>query len=88
SNLHHAGRRAADDSNAQWISGYTTLDVGARYSTRVSGVATTWRLSVNNVFDKRYWLSIFPGSVNGNGASSSAFLGSPRELRLSVAVDL
>jgi iron complex outermembrane receptor protein len=54
----------------------------------VSGVATTWRLSVNNVFDKRYWLSIFPGSVNGNGASSSAFLGSPRELRLSVAVDL
>jgi iron complex outermembrane receptor protein len=88
SNLHHTGRRAADDSNAQWISGYTTLDVGARYSTRVSGVATTWRLSVNNVFDKRYWLSIFPGSVNGNGASSSAFLGSPRELRLSVAVDL
>ncbi|QVQ24703.1 TonB-dependent receptor [Achromobacter deleyi] len=87
-NLHHTGRRAADDANGQWIGSYRTLDLGARYEARIAGRKTTWRLGVNNVFDKQYWLSIFPGSNNGDGSSYSAFLGGPRELRLSVSIDL
>lgn len=86
-NLHYTGRRAANDENTAWAAGYTTLDLGTRYSTRLDNVPTTFRVAVNNVMDRHYWASIFPASTDGSGGSSSAFLGTGREVRASVTFD-
>jgi len=83
-NLHYTGRRAANDTNESWTSSYTTVDLGARYTAKIMGVESTWRFAINNLTDEEYWSSIFPGSINGTGASCSAFLGTPREVLASV----
>lgn len=87
-NLHYTGTRAANDTNTARVDGYATLDLGVRYSTRLLGYRTTWRVAVNNVTDKAYWASIFPGNINGTNGGANAFLGTPRELRASFSVDL
>jgi len=87
-NIHHTGKRAANDTNSTWADAYTTLDLGARYTSKLMGKTAVWRLAVNNVTDERYWASIFPGSINGTNSRASAFLGSPREVRASVSFDL
>ncbi|WP_076594086.1 TonB-dependent siderophore receptor [Herminiimonas arsenitoxidans] len=64
------------------IPGYSVLNLGARYATKVSGVKTTFRFGVDNVFNKFYW-----------GDASNAFggyliPGAPRVFRLSAQMDL
>nr|WP_051040852.1 TonB-dependent siderophore receptor [Providencia burhodogranariea] len=86
-NVHYTGKRAANDTNTSWADSYTTLDLGTRYSTKINQVPTTLRLSVNNVTDERYWASIFPSGIDGEGKGGSAFLGSGREVRASVTFD-
>ncbi|MFE8662005.1 MULTISPECIES: TonB-dependent receptor [Serratia] len=86
-NVHYTGKRAANDTNSAWADSYTTLDLGARYVTRIHSVPATWRLAVNNVTNEHYWASIFPSGTDGNGGSSSAFLGNGREVRASVTFD-
>ena len=60
----------------------TRFDVGARYSTRIDGYETVFRLSVDNLFDKRYWRDV--GESAGDGY---LFLGAPRTARLSATVN-
>jgi iron complex outermembrane receptor protein len=86
-NLHYTGKRAANDTNTTWVGSYKTIDIGARYATKIMGVGTTWRLAVNNLTNEEYWSSIFPGSINGTGASCSAFLGTPRQIFASMEVN-
>jgi len=86
-NLHYTGKRAANDTNTSWADSYTTLDLGTRYTTRISNVPTTLRVAVNNVTDEHYWASIFPSGTDGDGGSPSAFLGGGREVRASVTFD-
>ncbi len=86
-NLHYTGKRAANNTNSTWAGSYTTLDLGTRYSTRISNVPATLRLMVNNVTNERYWASIFPGDTDGSGSSASAFAGTAREVRASVTFD-
>ncbi|CPR20009.1 TonB-dependent receptor [Brenneria goodwinii] len=86
-NIHYTGKRAANDTNSSWADSYTTLDLGTRYTTRLSNVPTTFRVSVNNVTNERYWASIFPSDINGGGGSASAFPGAGREVRASVTFD-
>ncbi|HCB9839929.1 TPA: TonB-dependent siderophore receptor [Escherichia coli] len=86
-NVHYTGKRAANDTNTTYASSYTTWDLGTRYTTKVNNVPTTFRVMVNNVFDKHYWASIFPSSTDGNNGSPSAFLGSGREVRASITFD-
>ncbi|CAH2601725.1 TonB-dependent siderophore receptor [Rhodovastum atsumiense] len=86
-NLHHTGRRAANDTNTTWADAYTTLDLGARYATDLWGRDVTWRLGVKNLFDERYWVSVFPSSINGtNAGNASAFLGAPRTVWAALQV--
>lgn len=87
-NLHYTGKRAASDTNSSWAKGFTTLDLGARYSTSLNKVPTTLRLTVNNVTNARYWASIFPSDTDGGGGSASAFPGAGREVRASVTFDI
>jgi iron complex outermembrane receptor protein len=83
-NVHHTGAKAANDINTTNIDKYTTFDLGLRYTTSFMKYRIIWNLQATNLFNKRYWASIFPGSINGNGNSYSAFLGSPREIKAAV----
>lgn len=63
------------------VKGYSVLNVGAQYKTKVSGAATTFRFGIDNVLDKFYW-----------GDASDAYggyliPGAPRVFRLSAQVN-
>jgi iron complex outermembrane receptor protein len=86
-NVHYTGKRAANAINTEWVEAYATLDIGIRYSAKMLGEKTTFRFTVNNVTDERYWASIFAGSTDGAANSSNtAFLGTPREFIASMEV--
>jgi len=90
-NWQHTGKRAANDRNTLWVDGYHTIDLGARYNTRLFNerIPVTWRFDVNNVGNKFFWASIFAGSTDGvisNSASNSAFLGPTRTYMASMQV--
>ncbi|MCE7058355.1 TonB-dependent receptor, partial [Algoriphagus sp. AGSA1] len=38
------------------VDSYTLVNIGANYDTRIHGYDTTFRLAVNNVFNKKYWM--------------------------------
>lgn len=84
--LRHTGKRAINTQNTADVDAFNVIDLGARYTHRWLGRQTTWRLAINNVTDERYWAAIFPGNIDGGVAAGSAFIGDPRELRLSVSM--
>jgi iron complex outermembrane receptor protein len=86
-NLRYTGSRPINTPNTASVDGFYTVDLGARYATRLMGHAAVWRLTVNNLTNKRHWISIFPGNVNGNVAAGSAFLGDGREVRASMTME-
>src|SRR5207248_6391337 len=51
----YVGRRPIDDINSSYTPAFNTFDVGARYTTKVFGKLTTWRVTVNNVTNVHYW---------------------------------
>lgn len=89
-NLHYVARRAANVDNTLWAAAYTTLDLGARYESRVAGQRLTTRLTLANVTDRHYWASLYTGNSWSGGSSGAgtgtAFLGEPRTLKLSLAL--
>ena len=68
-----------DQANTQQLAPWTRFDIGARYTTRIVERPTTFRATVQNVFDREYW-----SGVASYGAFSQ---GSPRTLLLSATVD-
>ncbi|WP_191487629.1 TonB-dependent receptor [Pseudomonas sp. FEN] len=75
----YTGSQYVDQANTQKLDPWTRFDVGARYSTRIAERPTTFRATVQNVFDREYW-----SGVASYGAFSQ---GSPRTLQLSATVD-
>jgi len=70
--LQHEGNRAVLPDNSITLPAWTRLDAGLRYTTTVSGTATTWTLGIDNLTDKRYWkespyqyghVYLFPGAA-------------------------
>ena len=51
----HEGARKVNPDNSAATPGWTRLDLGARYATRLAGLATTWRLGVDNATNQRAW---------------------------------
>jgi len=86
-NVHYTGTRAATAFNNSYAPAYTTLDLGLRYSRLMWGKPVTLRGPVNNVTDARYWLSIFPSSIDGTNGGDSGWLGLPRTVTAPVEVD-
>lgn len=88
-NLHHTGKRQANNLNTVSVDGFTTLDLGARYETQLLGRQATLRLGIKNLTDERYWLSIFPGNIDGvvGASAGTAFMGAPREFSMSMSID-
>lgn len=69
--VYHTGRQWANDLNTDRLKSYTTLDLGARYTTKVFGNPLTLRVNVSNVTDKNYW-------------QNSYYLGTPRTVAVSA----
>lgn len=68
-----------NQANTQALDSWTRIDAGARYATRIEGRPTTFRATVQNVFDREYW-----SGVASYGAFSPGY---PRTLQLSATVD-
>ena len=87
-NVHYAGRRAANAENTAWASGYTTLDLGARYELIIGGNLLTTRLMVTNLADRNYWASLYTGGgwTGDTTANGTAFIGEPRTVKLSMTL--
>ena len=68
-----------NQANAQALDAWTRFDAGARYATKIEGRPTTFRATVQNVFDREYW-----SGVASYGAFSPGY---PRTLQLSATVD-
>ncbi|MGE8469143.1 MAG: TonB-dependent siderophore receptor [Pseudomonas putida] len=76
-----ASKYASQAGNVE-VGGYTVFDVGSRYRTRIGGYDTVLRLTVDNVFDKRYWRDV--GDYLGD---NYLFQGAPRTARLSASMN-
>ncbi|SEH69434.1 iron complex outermembrane recepter protein [Methylobacterium sp. 275MFSha3.1] len=76
----YTGRQFVDLANTQALPDWARLDLGLRYTTRVAERPTTFRASVLNVTDTRYW--------TGVASFGTFFQGAPRTYLLSMAVDL
>ncbi|HEX4550450.1 TonB-dependent siderophore receptor [Pseudomonas sp.] len=68
-----------NQANTQELDSWTRFDAGARYATTIEGRPTTFRATVQNVFDREYW-----SGVASYGAFSPGY---PRTLQLSATVD-
>ncbi|MBO9551958.1 TonB-dependent siderophore receptor [Pseudomonas sp.] len=75
-----ASKYASQAGNVE-VGGYTVFDIGSRYRTQIGGYDTVLRLTVDNVFDKRYWRDV--GDYLGD---NYLFQGAPRTARLSASV--
>lgn len=73
--LFYVGKRPVDNQNQAEIDGYTTLSLGARYTTKISGKRTMLQAVLDNATDKNYW------SAAGNGYIG---VGAPRTLKVSA----
>jgi len=85
----HVGRRPSDDVNSTWTPQYNTFDFGLRYSTKLIGKITTWRITVNNITNVHYWSTLGPGSITGQSTGSYlGHLGEPRLVTASMRFNL
>lgn len=81
----HVGRRPIDDINSTWTPQYNTFDFGVRYTTRVFGKVTTWRVTANNVTNVFYWSTIGPAAITGQSTGNDlGHLGEPRLITASM----
>ncbi|WP_051532283.1 TonB-dependent receptor [Brackiella oedipodis] len=64
-----------DNANEMRIPSYAIFDVGASYTTKVSGVETTFRAGVENVGNRRYWEGVFNSGYALIGEGRTAKLG-------------
>ncbi|WP_236179185.1 TonB-dependent siderophore receptor [Pseudomonas mosselii] len=77
----YSASKYADHTGDVEVGGYTVFDIGSRYRTTIGGYDTVLRLTVDNVFDKRYWRDV--GDYLGD---NYLFQGTPRTARLSASV--
>lgn len=77
----YIGNQEANSANtANWqVPGYTLINLGAGYRTRIDGHYVTFRAQVNNLADHAYWYST---------SSNSLQIGAPRQLSLNARFDL
>ncbi|WP_417696634.1 TonB-dependent receptor [Pseudomonas sp.] len=75
----YTDKQYVNQANTQALDSWTRFDAGARYATKIEGRPTTFRATVQNVFDREYW-----SGVASYGAFSPGY---PRTLQLSATVD-
>jgi iron complex outermembrane recepter protein len=85
--VHYEGARAATNTNNSFAPAYTTLDLGARYTTTFLKHHMTARFQVLNVTDTAYYVSVADGSIVGSPGANTAYLGAPRTFLASLEFD-
>jgi iron complex outermembrane receptor protein len=75
----HVGKRAVNNLNQAFVGAYTTVSLGARYTTKVTGRTVTLQANMDNAADRNYW------ATAGNGLLGT---GAPRTLRVAAKIDL
>lgn len=88
-NFHYTGKRYVDEMNTKSVDDCFTTDLGVRYTTKKwVGKETTLRFNVNNLFNEKYWVGMFPGSLDGQATNSGTnlFRGYDRTFMLSGQV--
>jgi iron complex outermembrane receptor protein len=84
----HVGRRPIDDINSSYTPQYNIFDFGIRYTTKILGKVTTWRVTANNATDVHYWSTLGPGSITGQSTGSYlGHLGEPRLITASMRIN-
>jgi len=79
--VQYSASKNANPEGTVKVDDYALFNVGSRYSTRLGDYDTVFRLTVDNLFDKRYWRDV--GEYEGD---DYLFLGAPRTARLSAQV--
>ncbi|WP_460116770.1 TonB-dependent siderophore receptor [Pseudomonas sp. H2_A12] len=80
--VQYSAKKYANRSGNVEVGDYAVVNVGSRYTSRVEGYETVFRLSVDNLFDKRYWRDA--GEYMGD---DYLFQGAPLTARLSASVN-
>ncbi|UOP10805.1 TonB-dependent siderophore receptor [Pseudomonas palleroniana] len=80
--VQYSAKKYANRSGNVEVGDYAVVNVGSRYTTRLDGYETVFRLSVDNLFDKRYWRDA--GEYLGD---DYLFQGAPLTARLSASVN-
>ena len=75
------GRQQVNTTNTLSIPAWTRVDLGARYVHLVAERPVTFRATVDNVANNRYWASSF------DSFSAAVLQGAPRTFKLSATVD-
>ncbi|MFL9926787.1 TonB-dependent receptor [Herbaspirillum lusitanum] len=76
--VRYVSARVLDTNNNWELPGYTVWDLGARYVTRLGQTKTTFRLNLDNIANKAYWLM---------AGSNRLIQGAPRTINLSAQFD-
>ncbi|MGF6851471.1 TonB-dependent siderophore receptor [Paraburkholderia sp. CI3] len=71
-------KRPVNPQNQGFIPGYTVYSLGAGYATRIAGKRVDLRVSVDNLFNKRYWNSVQTGTLG---------TGMDRSVRMAAKID-
>lgn len=74
----YVGKRPVNSQNQAYVGSYTVYNLGTSYKTRIANTDATFRFTVNNVTDKRYW------SAAGSGQLA---VGMPRTFVLSSSFE-
>lgn len=80
--VQYSGSKYANRQGEVQTGAYAIFNIGSRYSTRIDGYDTVFRLTVDNLFDKRYWRDA--GEYMGDGY---LFQGAPLTARLSASIN-
>lgn len=80
--VQYSGKKYANQQGAVEVGSYAIFNIGSRYSTRIDGYDTVFRLTIDNLFDKRYWRDV--GEYMGD---NYLFQGAPLTARLSASIN-
>ncbi|MBC2659868.1 TonB-dependent siderophore receptor [Pseudomonas sp. MSSRFD41] len=80
--MQYSASKYADRTGNVSAGSYAIFNIGSRYSTRIDGHETVFRLTVDNLFDKRYWRDV--GEYLGD---DYLFQGAPLSARLSASIN-
>ncbi len=80
--VQYSAKKYANRTGTVEVGDYAVVNVGSRYTTKVDGYETVFRLSVDNLFDQRYWRDV--GEYMGD---DYLFQGAPLTARLSASVN-
>src|SRR5690606_26597607 len=57
--VNYTSTQYVNNTNTLKLPSWTTLDLGARYATKLGGKSVVFRASLDNAFDKNYWESVW-----------------------------